>query len=70
VATSEATQIQSLRARWEAVEVQKARELAALTDDRARRIIASLEAAAAWRTRSDWSGLVDRQALFLRARAR
>lgn len=53
-----------LRARWEAVEAHKARELAAMTDDRAREIILSLGAAQPWRERSDWSGLVIQQALF------
>ena len=59
-----------LRARWEAVEVHKARELAAMTEERAREIILSLGAAEQWRERSDWSGLVEQQALFHRGRRR
>jgi hypothetical protein len=57
-----------LRARWEAVEAHKARELAAMTEERAREIILSLGAAEQWRERSDWSGLVEQQALFHRGR--
>jgi hypothetical protein len=64
------TQRARLRARWEAVEAHKARELAAMTDERARAIILSLGAAEPWRERSDWSGLVVQQALFLRGRRR
>jgi hypothetical protein len=51
-------------ARWEAVETAKARELAAMTEERARQIIQSLGAVEPWRERSDWSGLVEQQALF------
>lgn len=51
-------------ARWEAVETFKARELAAMTDERARQIIKSLGAAEGWRERPDWSGLVEQQAIF------
>jgi len=54
--------------RWEAVETFKAQELAAMTDERARQIIQSLGAADGWRERRDWSGLVEQQALFHRAR--
>ena len=57
-----------LGARWEAVEAHKARELAAMTEERAREIILSLGAAEQWRERSDWSGLVEQQALFHRGR--
>jgi hypothetical protein len=57
-----------LRARWQAVEVHKARELAAMTDERALEIILSLGAAEPWRERSDWSGLVTQQALFHKRR--
>ena len=53
--------------RWEAVETFKAQELAAMTDERARQIIQSLGAVDGWRERRDWSGLVEQQALFLRA---
>jgi hypothetical protein len=56
------------RARWEAVEAFKARELAAMTDERAREIIQSLGAVEGWRERPDWSGLVEQQALFHRTR--
>ena len=51
-------------ARWEAVEVFKAHELANLTDERARQMIQSLGAVADWRERPDWSGLVEQQAIF------
>jgi len=55
-------------ARWEAVEIAHARELAALTEERARQIIQSLGAVEEWRERPDWSGLVEQQAIFLRGR--
>jgi hypothetical protein len=55
-------------ARWEAVEVFKAHELAAMTDERARQIIQSLGAVEAWRERPDWSGLVEQQAIFHKGR--
>ncbi len=55
-------------ARWDAVEAFKARELAAMTEERAREIIQSLAAAEGWRERRDWSGLVQQQALFHRKR--
>jgi hypothetical protein len=51
-------------ARWEAVEIAKAHELAALTEFRAREIIQSLAAPEGWRERPDWSGLVEQQAIF------
>jgi len=56
------------RARWEAVEIAHAQELAAMTDERARQIIQSLGAVEGWRERSDWSGLVEQQAIFQRGR--
>ena len=56
-------------ARWEAVETAKARELAALTEERARLIIEGLGAAEGWRERPDWSGLVEQQEIFRKARA-
>jgi hypothetical protein len=56
------------RARWAAVEAFKARELAAMTEERAREIIQSLGAVEGWRERRDWSGLVEQQALFHRKR--
>jgi hypothetical protein len=55
-------------ARWEAVEIFKAHELAAMTEERAREIIQSLGAVEGWRERPDWSGLVEQQAIFLRGR--
>jgi hypothetical protein len=55
---------QEYRARWEAVEVFKAQELAAMTDERARQIIQMLGAIEGWRERPDWSGLVEQQAIF------
>ena len=57
-------------ARWEAVETFRARELAAMTEERARQIIQSLGAVEAWRERPDWSGLVEQQAIFQRRRHR
>jgi hypothetical protein len=56
-------------ARWEAVEIFKAHELAAMTDERARQIIRSLGAPEGWRERPDWSGLVEQQAIFHKKRA-
>jgi hypothetical protein len=56
-------------ARWEDVETFKAQELAAMTEERAREIIQSLGAAEGWRERSDWSGLVEQQALFHKRRS-
>lgn len=53
-------------ARWEAVEAFKAQELAAMTEERALQIIHALGAAEGWRERSDWSGLVEQQAIFHR----
>jgi hypothetical protein len=55
-------------ARWEAVEIFKAHELRAMTEERALQIIQSLGAVEGWRERSDWSGLVEQQAVFLRKR--
>ena len=55
-------------ARWEAVETIKAQELAAMTEERARRIIQSLGAVEGWRERPDWSGLVEQQAIFHKRR--
>jgi hypothetical protein len=55
-------------ARWEAVEIFKAHELAAMTEERARQIIESLGAMEGWRERSDWSGLVEQQAIFAKSR--
>jgi hypothetical protein len=59
---------QQYRIRWEAVETFKARELAAMTEERAREIIFSLGAIEAWRERADWSGLIEQQAIFQRTR--
>ena len=56
------------RARWEAVEVVRAQELAAMTEERARQLIQTLGAVEAWRERPDWSGLVEQQAIFQRGR--
>ena len=55
-------------ARWEAVEMFKAHELAAMTQERARQIIESLGAVEGWRERPDWSGLVEQQAIFAKSR--
>ena len=52
------------RATSEALEIIRAQELAAMTDERARQIIQSLGAVEAWRERPDWSGLVEQQAIF------
>jgi len=54
--------------RWEAMEIFKAHELAAMTDERAREIIQTLGAVEGWRERPDWSGLVEQQAVFLKGR--
>jgi hypothetical protein len=56
-------------ARWEAVETFKARELAAMSEERAQQIIQRLGAVEGWRERPDWSGLVEQQALFLKGRS-
>ena len=48
----------------EALEVVRAQELAGMTEERARQIIASLGTLKAWRERPDWSGLVEQQAIF------
>ncbi len=55
-------------ARWEAIEAAKAQELAGLTEERARQIIQGLGVVEGWRERSDWSGLVEQQDLFRKAR--
>ncbi len=52
------------RVRWEAVEIVRAQELAAMTEERAQQIIRSLGAVEGWRDRPDWSGLVEQQAIF------
>ena len=52
------------RATSEALEIIRAQELAAMTEERARQIIRSLGAVEAWRERPDWSGLVEQQAIF------
>jgi len=59
-----------LRLRWEAVETFRAQELASMTDERARDIIRMLGAVQGWRERPDWSGLVEQQTVFRRARPR
>ncbi len=64
---SEALRAEQL-SRWEAVEIFKAQELAGMTEERARQIIQSLGAVEGWRERPDWSGLVEQQALFQKAR--
>ena len=48
----------------EALEIVRAHELAAMTDERAAQIIQSLGAVEGWRERPDWSGLVEQQAIF------
>lgn len=55
-------------ARWEAVEVFKAHELAAMTEERACQIIQRLGAVEGWRERPDWSGLVEQQEIFRKGR--
>ena len=53
----------------EALETARIREAAALTDEEALRRILSLGTIEApWRERPDWSGLVEQQAIFMRAR--
>ena len=55
------------RARNEALERIRARELAAMTDEDALRILKSLTACETpWRDRPDWSGLIEQQAIFRR----
>ncbi|HWW87952.1 MAG TPA: hypothetical protein VNZ26_30350 [Vicinamibacterales bacterium] len=55
------------RAATDALERVRARELAAMTDQDARRIMQSLVVAGTpWRERRDWSGLVEQQAFFHR----
>jgi hypothetical protein len=54
--------------RWAAVETFQAQELAAMTDERAREKIHALGAVEGWRERPDWSGLIEQQAIFKRAR--
>jgi hypothetical protein len=39
-----------------------------MTDERARQIIQTLGGVQGWRERSDWSGLVEQQAIFRRGR--
>ena len=58
----------TLTARLEAVEIFKAHELAAMTEERARQIIQSSGAVGEWRERPDWSGLVEQQAIFEKSR--
>jgi hypothetical protein len=70
--SSEPTELKEARAayfaRWEAIAAAKAQELAEMTDERARQIIQTLGAVEGWRERPDWSGLVEQQAIFLKAR--
>ena len=54
-------------ARMEALERVRAQELAGMTDERAREIMALLVAAETpWRETREWSGLVEQQAIFRR----
>ncbi len=55
-------------ARWEAVEIVRAQELAAMTEERALQIIQLLGAVEGWRERPEWSGLVEQQAIFHKRR--
>lgn len=50
----------------EALEIIRAQELVAMTEERARQIIQSLGAVEYWRDRPDWSGLVEQQMVFHR----
>jgi len=52
----------------EAIEIAKARGLAAMTDEQARQIIQSLKAVERRPRLSDWSGLVEQQAIFHKKR--
>ncbi len=53
------------RIRTELLETIRLRALAAMTDEEALRIIATLcVAEEPWRERPDWSGLVEQQAIF------
>jgi hypothetical protein len=56
-------------ARTEALERVRTRELAALTEEEAAKQIRSLcVVEAPWRERPNWSGLVEQQAIFQRAK--
>ena len=55
-------------ARWEAVESFKAKELAAMTEERAWQIIQRLVPVEGWRERPDWYGLVEQQTIFHKGR--
>ncbi len=54
------------KARNEALERVRARQLAAMTDQEALKVSLSLCAIRTWRQRSDWSGLIEQQAYFHR----
>jgi hypothetical protein len=57
------------RARNEVLERVRAHELAAMTDEEARRIMKLLRVCETpWRPRPDWSGFVEQQAIFHRRR--
>ena len=53
------TALAEYRDRWEAVEIFKAHELAAMSEEQARQVIQSLGSPEGWRERPDWSGLVE-----------
>jgi len=58
-------------AKWEALETIRARELAALTDEEAFRIMKTLNVPGTpCRERPDWSGLVEQQAILHRRRSK
>jgi hypothetical protein len=59
-----ATWRERYHATCDALETVRALELAGMTEARAREIIQTLGTATPWRERSDWSGLVEQQALF------
>jgi hypothetical protein len=66
---AEKAAIKVLLAGMEAVERVRARELANMTDEEARRQLLAINIPfEPWKERPDWSGLVEQQAIFSRAR--
>ncbi|MDB6036928.1 MAG: hypothetical protein JWM99_769 [Verrucomicrobiales bacterium] len=51
----------------EALETVRAQELSVMSNADGLRILQSLSGVETWRERSDWSGLVEQQALFMKA---
>jgi hypothetical protein len=55
---------QRYREQAEMLEIIRAQEIAAITEERGRLIIQSLVAVNPWRDRPEWSGLIEQQAIF------